>query len=88
MSKREQSSNAKKKRRETISEDLVVPEVDVVLAAQAMVRHRQETIRIGWEVDPSDDPLLRRDGIHETRPLMAEAVVVIAPAGRRQEIVE
>jgi hypothetical protein len=63
-------------------------EVDVVATAQAVVGDREQAVRIGRQVDARDAALLRRDRVHEARALMREAVVVVAPARRRQEIVE
>jgi hypothetical protein len=62
--------------------------VDVVAAAQAVVRHRQEAVGVGRQVDPHHFGLLVHDVVDEAGVLMGEAVVVLAPHMGRQEIVE
>ena len=63
-------------------------EVHVALASQAVVRDGEQTVRIRGQVDARDRALLGQDRIHESRSLMTEAVVIISPAGRREEVVE
>jgi hypothetical protein len=63
-------------------------QVDVVFAAQAVVGHGQQAIGVRWQVDARHAALLGQDGVHEARTLMAEAVVVVAPTGRSEQVVE
>ena len=54
-------------------------DVDIVRAAQTVVRHRQQAVGIGGEVDARNFRALIGDHIQETGVLVAEAVVVLAP---------
>ena len=63
-------------------------DVDVVPAPQAMVGHGQQRVGVGRQIDPHDFGLLVHDVIDEARILMAEAVVVLTPDVRRQQIIE
>ena len=54
-------------------------DVHVVPAAQAMINDRQQTVRVGWEVDADDVGLLVDDMVEEPRVLVREAVVVLLP---------
>ena len=63
-------------------------DVDVVAAAQAVVHHRQQAVRIGRQVDPHDLGLLVDDVVDEARVLVREAVVVLAPDVRGQQVVQ
>ena len=54
-------------------------QVDVVAAAQTMIRDRQQAICIGWQIDTDDIGFLIRDVIDKTRILMGEAVMVLSP---------
>ena len=63
-------------------------EVDVALAAQAVIGDRQQAVGVGRQVDARDRALLRHDRVHEARALVREPVVVVAPARRRQQVVE
>ena len=62
--------------------------VDVVAAAEAVVRHRQQAVRIRSEVDADDLRLLVHDVVDEARVLMGKTVVVLPPYVRGQQIVE
>ena len=62
--------------------------VHVVAAAQAMVRHRQQAIGVGRQVNPYDFGLLVDHMVDETGVLVGEAVVVLAPYVRGQQVVE
>ena len=53
--------------------------VHVVAAAQAVVRHREQGVRIGRQIDADDFRLLVHDVVDETGVLMAETVVVLPP---------
>jgi hypothetical protein len=48
----------------------------------------QQRVGVRWEIDADDVGLLVGDEIDEARILMAEAVMVLAPDMRGQEIVE
>ena len=63
-------------------------DIDVVAAAQAMVGHRQQAVRIGREVDPNDVGLLVDDMVDEARVLVCEAVVVLLPDVRSQQVIQ
>ena len=62
--------------------------VDVVAAAQTVVRHREQRVRVGRQVHADDIGGLVGDHVDESRVLMTEAVVVLPPDVRRQQIVE
>src|SRR5579871_2365612 len=57
-------------------------QVHVVTTAETMIGNREETIGIRWQIDASNRPLLGKNRVEQARPLVAEAIVVIAPAGR------
>ena len=63
-------------------------DVDVVAAAQAVVCHRQERVGVGRQVDPDHLRFLVHNVVDESRVLMAEAVVVLAPDMGAEEVVE
>ena len=63
-------------------------DVDVVAAAQAVVGHRQQAVGVGRQVDADDLGLLVDDVVDEAGVLMAEAVVVLPPDVRAEEVVE
>jgi len=63
-------------------------EVHVVAAAQAVIGDREQTVGVGREVDAGDLALLADDGVDESRSLVREPVVVVAPAGGSEEDVE
>ena len=54
-------------------------QVDVVAAAQAMIRHRQEAVCVGRQIDAHDVGFLVGDMIDEAGILVGEAVVVLPP---------
>src|SRR5262245_61873266 len=60
-------------------------DVDVVTAPQTVVGDAQQTVRVGWQINPDDLGLLVDDVIDETGILMAEAVVVLAPDMAREQ---
>ena len=62
--------------------------VHVVAASQAVVRHAQERIGIRRQVDPDHLRFLVHDVIDKTGVLVAEAVVILPPHERGQEIVQ
>ena len=63
-------------------------DVHVVAAAQAVVGHREQRVRIGRQIDADDLRLLVHDVIDEAGILMAEAVVVLPPDVRREQVVQ
>ena len=63
-------------------------EVHVVVAAEAVVGHREQAVGVRRQVDAGHLALLGAHGVDQARALVAEAVVVVAPAGRGQQDVE
>jgi hypothetical protein len=63
-------------------------DVDVIAASQAMIEDRQQAVRIGRQVDPDDIGLFVDDVIEETGILMGEAVVILLPHVRGEQIVQ
>ena len=63
-------------------------QVDVVAAAEAMVGHREQAVGVRRQIDARHRASLREHGVDQARALVAEAVVVVAPAGRRQQDVQ
>src|ERR1044071_268498 len=51
-------------------------DIYVIAAAQAMVRDREQRVRIGWEIDADNFGFLVDDVINEARVLMTESIVV------------
>ena len=62
-------------------------DVDVVAAAQTMVRHRQQRVGVRRQIDADDICFFVHDVIDKTRVLMAEPVVVLPPHVRTEQIV-
>ncbi len=62
--------------------------VDIVAAAQAVVRHRKKRIGVRRQIDPDDVRFLVDDVVDEARILVAEAIVVLPPDMRTEEIVQ
>ena len=63
-------------------------DVDVVAAAQAVIHHRQQAVGIRRQVDAHDLGLLVHHVVDEARILMREAVVILPPDVRRQQVVQ
>ena len=63
-------------------------DVDVVAAAQAVVGDREQRVRVGRQVDADDFRLLVDHVVDEAGILMAEAVVILSPDVRREQVVE
>src|SRR5262249_3854200 len=62
--------------------------VDVVLAPQAMVGDRQQTVDVGWKVDASYFGPFVSDYVDKSRILMSEAVVILPPDRRGDKQIE
>ena len=62
--------------------------VDVVAAAQTVIRHRKQRVGVRRQVDPDHLGLLVDHVVDEAGILMAETVVILAPDMRAEEIVE
>ncbi len=63
-------------------------QVDVVAAAQAVVGHRKQRVGVGRQINAHHVGLLVQQVIDEARVLVREAVVVLAPDQRTEQIVE
>ena len=63
-------------------------DVDVVAAAQAVVGDREQVVGVRRQVDPDDLGLLVDDVVDEAGVLVAQAVVVLPPDVRAEEVVE
>ena len=63
-------------------------DVDVMPAAQAMIEDRQQAVGVGRKVHAHDIGLLVDDVVEEARILVREAVVILLPDVRGQQIVE
>ena len=63
-------------------------EVHVVAAAQAVVGDRQQAVGVGRQVDAGHAPPLGQDHVDQPGALMAEPVVVVAPASGGQQDIE
>src|ERR1051326_8162181 len=62
--------------------------VHIMAAAQAVIGDRKERIRIGRQIQADDFFFVVHYMIDETRVLMAEAVVVLTPHMRGEQIIE
>ena len=63
-------------------------DVDVVAAAEAVVGDREQAVGVGRQVDADHLRLLVDDVVDEAGVLVAEAVVVLPPDVRAEEVVE
>src|SRR4029450_3576338 len=63
-------------------------DVDVVAAAQAVISHRKQRVRVWRKINAGDLCFLVYNVIDEPRILVAESVVVLPPDVGRQEIIE
>src|SRR5271166_4525487 len=63
-------------------------DVDVVPSAQAMVEHRQEAIGVRRQLNPNDVRLLVDHVIEEAGVLMGEAIMVLLPDVRSEEVIQ
>jgi len=63
-------------------------DVDEVAAAQAVVGHRQQAVGVGRQVDAHHVRLLVGDVVDEAGVLVRQAVVVLAPDVRGEQVVE
>src|SRR5512140_1423596 len=62
--------------------------VDIVAAAQAMIGHRKERVRVRRKINADDLCFLVYNVIDEPRILVADSVVILPPDVGRQEIIE
>ena len=62
--------------------------IDVVAAAQTVIHHREQAVCIWWQVDADDFGFLVDHMINEARVLMREAVVILPPDMRGQQIIQ
>src|ERR1700693_2177769 len=62
--------------------------IDIVRRAEAVLHRREEAVGVGGQVDAVRVPLLRQEVVDEARTLVREAVVVLAPGLRSQEVVQ
>src|SRR5258705_9275799 len=60
--------------------------IDVVAAAQAVISHREQRVGIGRKIYSDDLGFLFHYKIDETRILMAEAIMILPPNVRSQQI--
>ena len=63
-------------------------DVDVVAAAQAVIHHREQAVGVWREIDAHDLGFLVDDVVDEARILVREAVVILPPDVRGQQVVE
>ena len=63
-------------------------DVDVVLAAQAVVGDAQQAVGVGRQIDARDVGALVADHIEKAGILMGEAVVILPPDERGDQQVE
>ena len=62
--------------------------VDVMPAAQAMIKNREQTVGIGRQIDAHDIGLLVDDVVEEARVLVREAVVILLPDMGGEQIIQ
>ena len=63
-------------------------DVDVIARTQAMVRHAQQAVRIGRQIDADDVRAFIGDHVQKSGILMGEAVVILPPDQRCDEDVD
>jgi hypothetical protein len=63
-------------------------DIHVAAAPQAVVRHREQRVRIWGQIDADDFSLLVYDVIDEAWVLMGEAVVILPPDMGRKQVVQ
>ena len=62
--------------------------IDVIPAAQAVIEDRQQAIGVGRQINAHDVGLLVDHVIEESRILMREAVVILLPHVRGEQIIQ
>ena len=62
--------------------------VDIIAAAQAVVGHRKQGIGVRRKIDADDVGFLVHHVVDEARVLMAEAVVVLPPDVRGEQVIQ
>ena len=63
-------------------------QVDVRRRAQAVVGHRQQTVRVRRQIDPGDLTPVGEHDLDQPRTLVGEPVVVVTPGRRGEQDVE
>ncbi len=63
-------------------------DVDIVLAAKAMIHGGEQAIGVGGQINTYDVRALVRDNIKETGILVSKAIVVLSPYSSCEEDVE
>ena len=63
-------------------------DIDVVTASQAVIEDREKAIGVRRQIDAHDIGLLIGDMIQKSRILVGEAIVILLPDMRRQEVVQ
>ena len=63
-------------------------QVDVVAAAQTVIRDRQQAVRVGRQIDAHDVGFLVRDMIDKAGILMRKAVVILPPDMRGEQVIQ
>ncbi len=63
-------------------------QINVVAATQTMVGDREQTVGVRRKINPDDAGFLVREMIDETRILVGEAVVILAPDVRSRQVVQ
>ena len=62
--------------------------VHVVAAAQTMVGHREQAVRVRRQINANDVRFFVHNVIDESGILMREAIVVLAPDVRRKQVIQ
>ena len=63
-------------------------QVDVVPAAKTVIGYREQAVGVGRQIDAHDVGLFARNVIDEARILVGEAVVILPPDMRREQIIQ
>ena len=54
-------------------------EVHIVTAAQAMIRHREQCVRIRWKINADDIRFLIHNMVYKARILMTKTIMILSP---------
>jgi len=63
-------------------------DIDVVATTQAVIHYRQQAVGVRRKINPHDLGLLVHDVVDKTGILMCEAIVILAPDMRSQQVVQ